>query len=509
VIPPLAFCFVLLKWYVFDYFRDPYDLRKYPAPSIAGFSNIWSVFHSRRLRRSRAILQAHQRLGRIVRIQPKHVSFWDPRAVQDIYGHQTVCEKDTFYDTISGGANENIVSTRDRDEHARKRRYIANAFSQRNILSMEPSVRLKVEKLLSRLDRAAAIGEVIDIRQWLNFFTFDVISDMAFGNDPRFLDLGKAETTAQSLDGKKCYAMNPIKAFQDNTVHVASLGHWSAWLSITKPLTKWLPYSKSGDWFTDMCIYQVRNRLSRSNEKDLEGHKDFIHSLLVGSDGKQRNLPFWEVVQEATVFLSAGSDTTASAMTNTLYLLIKHPDVLKKLQEELAAVMSPAEAEEKPDSLSRAVAPYGTVSTLKYLRACLDEGLRHLPPTSIGLLRMTPPQGAVLAGEQIKGGVTVSVPTYTLHHDPTLFSDPWTFKPERWLEGSEEERDNLKRYVIPFTLGKHSCIGRNIAFLEQFVVLSTLVHRYHFEFAQEGFELPLLERINANPGPMPVRVSRR
>jgi benzoate 4-monooxygenase len=57
-------------------------------------------------------------------------------------------------------------------------------------------------------------------------------------------------------------------------------------------------------------------------------------------------LPFWEVVQEAIVFLSAGSDTTASAMTNTLYLLIKHPDVLKKVQEKLVSVMPPSEAEE-------------------------------------------------------------------------------------------------------------------------------------------------------------------
>jgi cytochrome P450 len=374
---------------------------------------------------------------------------------------------------------------------------------------MEPSVRKKAQKLISRLDKAAETGEVIDIRQWLNFFTFDVISDMAFGNDTGFLDLAKAETVAQTLDGRKKYTVNPIKAFQDNTVHVASLGHWPAFLSITKLLTKWLPNSKSGDWFNDMCIHQVRQRLSATalKEKSLEGQKDFIHHLLVGSDGKERNLPFWEVVQEAAIMLSAGSDTTASAMTNTLYLLVKHPRVLEKLQEELAAVMPGAH--DGDDDLSEAVALYGTASSLKYLRACLDEGLRHLPPTSIGLLRMTPPEGAVIAGESIKGGVTVSVPTYTLHHEPTLFSDPWSFKPERWLEGSDEERENLKRYVIPFTLGKHSCIGRNIAFLEQFVVLSSLLHRYHFSFAQDGFELAVLERINANPGPMPVRVSRR
>lgn len=372
---------------------------------------------------------------------------------------------------------------------------------------MEPSVRLKVQKLIARLDKAAETGEVIDIRQWLNFFTFDVISDMAFGNDSGFLDSGNAVTTAETLDGKYKYTLNPIESFQDSTVHLASIGHWPALLSITKPLTKWLSYSRKGDWFTDMCIHQVRQRLSAGAAKgnDRESHKDFIEHLLTASDGTKRNLPFWELVQEATVMLSAGSDTTASAMTNTLYLLIKHPQAMARLRAELADVF----AREKSDDLADAVAPYAAVGSLKYLRACLDEGLRHLPPTSIGLLRMTPPEGAIIAGQRIKGGVTVSLPTYTLHHDPTLFSDPWSFKPERWLEGSEEERNNLRKYVIPFTLGRHSCLGRNIAFLEQYVVLSSLVHRYHFDFADEGFELAVLERINANPGPMPVRIFRR
>jgi hypothetical protein len=39
--------------------------------------------------------------------------------------------------------------------------------------------------------------------------------------------------------------------------------------------------------------------------------------------------------------------------------------------------------------------------------------------------------------------------------------------------------------------------------------IATLVHRYEFEFAEEGFELAVLERINANPGPLPVKLRRR
>ena len=438
------------------------------------------------------------------------MSFADPRAVQDIYGHKSSLGKDTFYDLLSGGDFESIVSTRNREEHAAKRRYISNAFSHRSIVSMEPLVADKVGRLVERLDLAAERNEVIDIRQWLNFFSFDVITDMAFGNNPDFLRLGEAKIKAQTFNGKKSYNMNPIKAFQDNTVHVASLGHWPGLFPITKFLTRWLPKSKRGDEFNDMCIQQVRERLKKDHivsTPDLP-HGDFFQHFLVDSKGQERNLPFWELVYESAIMLSAGSDTTASSMTNTLYLLMRHPNVLERLRVELHDAVHSTTAPLEADSL-KGVLTYKLVSPLKYLRACLDEGLRHLPPTSIGLLRMTPPEGAQIAGYWIKGGVTASVPTYTLHHSPELFPDPWTYKPERWLEGSEEERQNLNRYVIPFTLGRHACLGRNIAMLEQHLVLSTLVDRYNFQFAEDGFELPVLERINANPGAMPVRLQKR
>lgn len=496
---------------VATYFIDPFDLRKYPAPSCAAFTNLWTFYHSRRLRRSRAILDAHQKLGPFVRIQPRHISFADPRAIKDIYGHQSTIIKDTFYETISGGAHENIVSTRDREEHARKRRYVANVFSQRNVVCMEPLVAGKVRLLLDRLDQASEVGEVIDLREWLNLFTFDVISSMAFSNDTALLRKGKSELLAESEDGKTIYTVDPIRCFQNSTIHVASIGQWPRLLRITKPLTKWFPYSRCGDKFNDVCVRQLRQRLQTHQGTAEEGgpiFHDFCQALLTDSKGKPRNLPFGELVQEAAVFLSAGSDTTASAMTNTIYLLLKHPNALKSLRDELQeslAVAGDIEGLRK----QHGVFPYAVVSPLKYLRACLDEGLRHLPPTSIGLLRQTPPEGARIAGQWIKGGVTVSAPTYTIQHDERLFSDPWSFRPERWISGSDEEKQNLKDYVFPFSLGRNACIGRNIAFLEQFVVISTLLHRYDFQFAEEGFELAVLERINANPGPMPVKVSRR
>lgn len=512
---PIANILIILFLWAIGYqiayfFWDPNDLRRFPAPSCAGFTNLWSAYHSRMLRRSRAVFNAHQKLGSVIRIQPNHISFADPRAVQDIYGHRSPILKSTFYKTISGGDSESIVSTLDREEHAKKRRYLSNIFAQRNVISMEPLIAQKVQYLLDRLDKAAEMNETIDIRQWLNYFTFDVISALALGNDPDLLHEGDDKVMAESLEGES-FVVNPIRAFQDSTVHVAFLGHWPELLHIMKPLTKWWPNSKSGDDFEAMCVHQIRQRIRKPNVLSSQTlpFGDFFQHLLVDSKGHRRELPFRELVQEAAVFLSVGSDTTASSMTNSFFLLLKHPHTLKRLRAELNEVLCNSSIELTEQTSKSPVLRYGQVSCVKYLRACVDEGLRHLTPTSVGLQRMTPPQGAKIAGHWIKGGITVSVPTYTLHHDPVLFPEPFVFKPERWLEGKEEDRQNLKDFFIPFTLGKYSCIGRNIAYLEQYVVLSTLVNRYEFILPEENFELPLQERINANPGPMPVKVKRR
>jgi cytochrome P450 len=89
--------------------------------------------------------------------------------------------------------------------------------------------------------------------------------------------------------------------------------------------------------------------------------------------------------------------------------------------------------------------------------------------------------------------VTVSVPTYTMHHNASIFPDPLAYRPERWIEG---DTTSVKNYVIPFSVGARACIGRNVAYLEIMIVIATLVHRYHFEFESPDFVLQSIERFN-------------
>jgi benzoate 4-monooxygenase len=86
VLAPYALFLFPLVYYLLPYLRNA-SLRKVPSPSVASFTNLWLMYVCRRGKRYVAVDQAHKKYGKVVRIQPSHVSVADPDAIQIIYGH--------------------------------------------------------------------------------------------------------------------------------------------------------------------------------------------------------------------------------------------------------------------------------------------------------------------------------------------------------------------------------------------------------------------------------------
>lgn len=183
-------------------------------------------------------------------------------------------------------------------------------------------------------------------------------------------------------------------------------------------------------------------------------------------------------------------------MNNAMYFLLKNPRCLSHLLTELDTVLLPAER----------IAPYDKVRHLPYLRACLDEAMRLLPPSTFGLPRRTPPEGTTILDVFVPGNTSVSISAYVAHRDPTVFPDPETFRPERWLEEGAKE---MQPFFITFSAGARGCIGRNISYLEQTVLLASVLHRFELCLPGEGWEQERWEAFNLSPGEMPVKVWRR
>lgn len=251
--------------------------------------------------------------------------------------------------------------------------------------------------------------------------------------------------------------------------------------------------SLDGDW--GGIVY---NRATTRLKRYMTGENldDFFTAIMEDENGSPHNLEWGEIVAEISIMMNAGHDTTAISLRIVLFFLLKNPRCMKKLRNELDEVLDEDEV----------VAPYAKVKHLPYLRACIDESLRMMPPVIFGLPRRTPPSGAPILGEFIAGDTSVSMSAYVVHHQESVFRDHDVYYPERWLG---EEAKSLQPYFVPFSTGARGCIGRNISYLEQTFLIASLVHRFEFALPSPDWDPPIRETTNRSPGPMPLKVWRR
>lgn len=392
------------------FFWDSKDLRRFPSPSLwgipawAGWSNWWLATAIARQAKSTHVLQAHEKYGPIVRIQPDHLSFSDAEAAKVIYGFQSKMPKGKFYDTFSepdahGRVFKNLVTTDDKEEHARKRKYVSNAFSLKNILNLEPTIVRRVDHLLKCLDKLPEGSDIttgskpcdgqIDLYRWLTYFLYDTSSELTFGETLGLCDKRSDALDALPFDGSPVYQVDGIDAFQSSGSYSALFSPWPSMPPQLKKLTSWHKDSRKGKKYAEAVHHYLQQRLTRGDTPEF---RDFVSYLLQDSSQKPRDLEYAELLGETFVIFASAIDLVASVCTNMMYHLIKNPHCLQKLREELDAVLG--------DTL---VPTHEQLSQLPYLKAVFDETTRDRPPIAHGLARIVPEGGANISGHFIKG----------------------------------------------------------------------------------------------------------
>ncbi|CRL22992.1 Cytochrome P450 [Penicillium camemberti] len=479
----------LLLFRVIRHFWDPKGLRQHPAPSIAGFSSLWRIYQNLRWNHYAAIHDAHRRLGTHVRIAPNHISILDPMAPQQIYGHGANMLKDIWYDAAAG-PHRNLSDARDKAEHQAKRKMFAHTFAAKTVVGFEPQLRENISTLLDVLDRHEAEGTKANMRRLLNYFLVDLFGQLLYGHKLGCLERNDDLLVAESKDGR-IYRVPFIQSLLDSTVMNNVLAITAHYADVSRLFVKNHPYKKAGADWENIIYHNTKRRLENTAPAN-----DLFQCLLQDSKGQDLNLSFGEIMAECSVMMNAGTETSTAAMTSTIFLLYTHPRVLQKLRDEINA-----------DSENE-IPTYDVVSKMPYLRACIEEALRLRPPSSFGLPRIVPKGGRAIANKFIPEGVTVSVPTYSILRDELIFKNASEYNPDRWLTEDSEEKKRMMNSHIPFSTGPRACIGRNISYFEQAVVIATIVKLYDGDI-EEGFQLETQERFNSNPGELPMRMRRR
>ena len=196
-----------------------------------------------------------------------------------------------------------------------------------------------------------------------------------------------------------------------------------------------------------------------------------------------------DALDQLVTFLFAGHETTALALTFTLYELGRHPSVRERVHAEV-------------DELGGARPTLADAGDLPAVERVLREGLRLYPPAHTIPRRTT--RDVDLLGHQVPADTQTHLALHSVHRDGRFYDDPDAFRPERWRDASPESKGYA---YVPFGAGPRTCIGRRFALLEAKLVLAMLCSR--FELTPEE-PLELAPRMSTQPaGDVPVAVRRR
>ncbi|KAK6214431.1 proteasome component pup2 [Pestalotiopsis sp. IQ-011] len=156
-----------------------------------------------------------------------------------------------------------------------------------------------------------------------------------------------------------------------------------------------------------------------------------------------------EIRETAAAFIVAGSETTATLLSASLYLLCRNPTILQKTIGKI-----------RSDFSSASDLTYSKLQSHEYLNAVLLESLRLYPPAPDSLFRRTK-SAAVVVGEVIPPDTCLTVNLWAANRSPKNFHRPDDFVPERWLKDTSPEFfDDDRAVAKPFSFGPRDCLGK-------------------------------------------------
>lgn len=409
-------------------------LRAFPGPFAARLSTFYMTYLSARRGQVYEDVRAlHRKYGDYVRVGPTEISIADPDAFNAIHSATSLCERGPWYNILNPTVSLQMV--RDRKDHARRRKAWDRAFSSKALKDYEGRVAGYTDELLEALD-AKAKGKPFNASKYFNYYSFDIMGDLAFGRSFNMM-----------RDGIDHYF------FTTTHLNMVLIGIFSrvVWLF---PIYKAIPImNREYHRFQKFIRSTTKRRID--NEPRVP---DVFHWIL--KEYNQTPNPSWQetedLVGDASLIVVAGSDTTAATLTCLFYHFATHPEVYKTLQKEVDEFFTAEVANGDFDT--------GVLGRLRYLQACIDESLRLFPPVMSGLQRQTPPQGIQIGERFIPGDTIVMTPTYTMCRDPRAFPRGDEFIPERWTTQPELVRDSTVN--VPFSVGRFSCVGKQLGLME-------------------------------------------
>ncbi|XP_014285335.1 probable cytochrome P450 6a13 [Halyomorpha halys] len=387
----------------------------------------------------------------------------DPQLVEQIL----IKDFSTFYnrslnpDPKISPLNKNLLTLQD-SQWKNLRSKLTPAFSSGKLKVIHQEMILCCDELTKHLSSYAETGEPLDTKKTLSRFIVYAIGSIAFGlkldtlNDPN-CEFGKVAENVFKTTFLKALLGFLRMGFPSLGRVVDAVGRL---------------FGKDGsDNEAKVFIMNVVKDTVEYREKNNIQRNDFLQIMMemrkqdANSDDEMK-FDLELMGANAFVFLLAGYDTAAGTMSFMLYELAAHQEIQERLLQEIVEVLKK----------HAGVLTYEAVKEMKYLDQVLSETLRLFPPIPSTFRVSRSPYQIPGSSLLLPAGSTVTVPIYSLQHDPKHFPDPEKFNPDRFAEDSKI----VKGAYLPFGDGPRICIAQRFAKLEIKLAVIKMLLEYKF-----------------------------
>ncbi|KAI0530209.1 isotrichodermin C-15 hydroxylase [Xylaria digitata] len=436
-----------------------HPLRSYPGPWLWAASRLPYTISIFRGDATHKVKLLHDKYGQVVRVTPDSLSYTCSQAWSDIYAWKQSSQngnlpKDPKFYVKAPDSHDTISSAGDAD-HRRLRRIQAHAFSEKAIMLQEQYLQQYTEKFVKCLrNEASQNSGVVDLAKWVNFLTTDVIGDLSFGESFGGLDTGRLHPWLDTL-----FTTLKTFTFIREILRLPSLIINAALSCIPQ---KMRDHQKEAVSFGAEA---ARRRMAQETDRP-----DFMSYMMKHNDDGSKRMSQTELEMAAITFIVAGSETTATMISGTMYLLLRNPTILSDLTKRI-----------RSDFPAQSDLTIVNLQNHKYLNSVLKEGLRLYPPAPDTLFRTTKDYSVTVAGKLVPPHTSMTMNLWAAGRDPVNFHRPLEFIPERWMDDASPEFQNDDKAVFkPFSVGPRDCIGKNLAWAEMRLILAHLVWNFDF-----------------------------
>lgn len=358
------------------------------------------------------------------------------------------------YRVLRESSGPHSVIQLDGDEHLRMRKLILPPLHGERLARWESFCE---RRTLQEID-AWTVGEPISLRPVTERISLAIILKVVFG----IRDPARGDELRRLLPTLFDIPLGAVPGYL-HPLGRLDLGPWSPWGA----------FRRKRDRIDELILAEVHERRAEfardGGDEGDEAHADMLSMLLAARDDEGRPLSDRELRDQLVTMLAAGHETTSTSVAWAMERLVRHPEVLGRLRDDLAA------------------------GETTYLDAVIKETLRSRPVVPQIARYLTEP--TEIDGWLVPAGIMVMVPMAVIHRDPEVYPEPEAFRPERFLDGNDPGSYSL----LPFGGGVRRCPGASLAQLEMRVMIRTILRHVELAPDRPEAERPTVRGISIVP----------